>query len=331
MTEQRSGLRFDIYERVHLADGTVGMKELDEVELVPHIQLFSEGEQAVLKGNLYLAGKYQGETGDESRTLEHFIPVEITLPINRIQDLNEVAVEIDNFDVDLISARSLNVTGVLTLFGIEMISDPEESWREEEETIFVHERQSGQAVEERPAKKPAVEEPAAEETLSTPVEDLEEVIANADYEDEVQAVFAEQEKEEPAQPPQENAIAAPEAEEEKNGLKIAFGSKPSNEQSFYLKSLIKTDNNRGSPSATAAQPDETDTSAQRAEQLEWKRLFVRGDGKETQFRRLRLCIVQKDETLEALSNRYNVSPREILFVNRLTEQDVTEGKVICIP
>ena len=39
------------------------------------------------------------------------IPVEITVPLNRVSSLDDIAVEIENFDVDLLSKRSLNITG----------------------------------------------------------------------------------------------------------------------------------------------------------------------------------------------------------------------------
>lgn len=130
MTEQRSGLRFDIYERVHLAEGAASIQELDEMELIPHIQVASFDEQAVLKGNLWLGGRYVGEGNESGRTLEHFIPVEITLPLSRVHRLDEVTVEIENFDVELLSARTLNVTGVLTLHGVDMLSAKDEQWNE---------------------------------------------------------------------------------------------------------------------------------------------------------------------------------------------------------
>ncbi|HEY0828950.1 MAG TPA: hypothetical protein VGE40_12705, partial [Bacilli bacterium] len=114
-----SGLRFDIYERIHLQEGDSGIKELDEIELIPYIQVLNQGEQAVLKGTLQLTGRYASEEEDwGSRILEHHIPVEITLPMNRIDKLEDVGVDIENFDVELISSRTLNVTGVLLLKGI---------------------------------------------------------------------------------------------------------------------------------------------------------------------------------------------------------------------
>lgn len=48
--------------------------------------------------------------------------MEITIPLSRVNRLEDIAVEIENFDVDLLSARSLNITGVLSLQGIETSS-----------------------------------------------------------------------------------------------------------------------------------------------------------------------------------------------------------------
>ena len=140
MSQQSSGLRFDIYERVHLSDDTVGVKEITGIELTPEITVVAQGEQAVLKGHLALTGTYAGddETRGEEEQLTHRIPVEITLPLNRVENVNDIRVEIENFDVDLLSSRSLNVTGVLSLGGIEMAAPAEADWREEEEVVFTH-------------------------------------------------------------------------------------------------------------------------------------------------------------------------------------------------
>lgn len=143
MSEQQPGLRFDIYERVHLPEEVSAIQELDEVELTPQIRVTVEGDQAIVKGFLLLTGSYtgqaEGEGVGETRTLEHRIPVEITLPINRVRSLDDISIEIENFDIDLLSARSLNVTGVLSLSGIEMQTGEPDVWHEEEEVLFVHE------------------------------------------------------------------------------------------------------------------------------------------------------------------------------------------------
>ncbi|WP_438444345.1 LysM peptidoglycan-binding domain-containing protein [Gorillibacterium sp. sgz5001074] len=371
MAERQTGLRFDIYERVHLADNTVGVQELDEIELVPHIAVYTEGEQAYLKGNLYLTGSYVGDSGGEQRTLEHLIPVEITLPLNRIQDVNQVSVDIDNFDVDLLSPRSLNVTGVLTLHGIEMLPVPDESWREEEETVIVAKAsQFGDistfgrgSVEQEPESAPSAAEPAqpeallelrsAEEEAEPEPAAQEEPIAAAVAEQPVRSEAAEEPvgetevyfqpddmdeiNEEPeAKLPEAQADEVHEvlpephaAEEEKKELKIAFSSKPSNDPSYHLKSLIHNGESRSTAAPAAAEQDLAPTP--RTDALEWKRLFVRAEAEDQKFSRVRVYIVQKEDTAESIAGRYNLNPREILLYNRVTEQELAEGKALFIP
>ncbi len=65
MSEVNNGLRFDIYERVHLPDNVAAIEELEEIELVPRIQVIDQGDEAVLKGQLVLNGIYRGQ-GEEA-------------------------------------------------------------------------------------------------------------------------------------------------------------------------------------------------------------------------------------------------------------------------
>lgn len=372
MAEQQSGLRFDIYERVQLPEDTAAVKELDEVELVPHIQVYSEEEQALLKGHLYLTGLYQGVNGEEQRTLEHLIPVEITLPLNRIQDVSQVSVSIDNFDVDILSPRSLNVTGVLTLSGIEMLSLPDSEWEEEEETVFVHEAPryevpvlpDSSASSDGPAlvyaadeivQEPAyawapfqrtAAEPRAEEPVAHPVA---EVNAPAEAEavgDEAEIYFDPSENvelgewmqeaqanPEPAGTPATHPAAAEVPvenphQEEKKEVKVALSGKaPSADSSYHLQSLIHTSPHDYRAQAPAEEISPTPTP--RTDALEWKRLFSRDE--ERRVSRLKVCIVQKEETLEDIASRYGLNPKEIQLYNRLPDTEVAEGKSLLIP
>lgn len=137
MSNGNHGLRFDIYERVHLPENVAAIDELEEIELVPRIQVIEQGENAVLQGQLVLNGIYraQGER-DEQVALEHWIPVEITLPMNRVTRLDEITVDIDTFDVVLLSSRALNLTGILSLRGIMLEQDEEaDGWNAEVFTV----------------------------------------------------------------------------------------------------------------------------------------------------------------------------------------------------
>ncbi|MCK8488872.1 LysM peptidoglycan-binding domain-containing protein [Paenibacillus sp. MBLB2552] len=134
LADQSYGLRFDIYERIHLSEDVIGIEELEEIELYPKIQVIPGEEYAALRGHLLLSGLYRGE--GETRELAHYIPVEITIPLSRVNRLEDITVEIENFDVDLLSSRSLNITGVLSLQGVETSSllAEQDAWKDREFT-----------------------------------------------------------------------------------------------------------------------------------------------------------------------------------------------------
>lgn len=378
MSEKHSGLRFDIYERIYLADNSVGIKELEEVELVPHIQVYTEQNEAVLKGNLYLTGKYVGDVPDgESRTLEHFIPVEITLPIERVHNMNEVSAEIENFDVEVLSPRSVNVTGVLTLHGIEWMQKVDD-WPRDEEASFEYEvvplaRHKEQGDESFPASQPASHSPDREpvqvgatannqrlaglrpfeEELDEEPEPVEWTVyqqGDSDVDEAIPAMSEETAAEEANEPmapvlPEADAAnpnpgpveAIEEADEDEDGkpadVKIAFGTKPEREGPYHLQSLLNM--SKADPPADRSARDipeeEPAIPESKADTVEWTKLFVRSQDERDSFKRMRIYIVQKDDSLESIAEKYNLHPRELLLHNKLEGQDVSEGTLLVIP
>jgi stage VI sporulation protein D len=329
MTEQQSGLRFDIYERVHLADDQPAMRSLDSIELVPHIQVMAEGEQALLKGNLRLAGHYYSELDEETRSLEHWIPVEITLPLNRVHRLEDIAVEIENFDIDLLSSRLINVTGVLSLRGLDTIPLVQD-WQSEESSFL------NEALEERVSQPQLIPLDPENETFvgyetvagdGTRLESVEaEELIVDEAVNELPAVF----EMEIIQP--ENAVI-----EDKKELKVAFGSKPTSAQEHLLKikNLLPNETDGKRLPFPSNGSGETHTEAERegmrGDELEWKKLFLGERGNDRLFKKVRLCIVQKEETIDGIAERYSLNPREIMLFNRLSSYQVAVGQVIYIP
>lgn len=344
MSEQQPGLRFDIYERVHLQEDLAGIQELNDVELVPHIQVLTMDDQAILKGNLLLTGNYFSEEGGEPRSLEHLIPVEITLPLNRIHRVEDIQVDIENFDIDLLSTRSLNVTGVLSLQGVEIVSAPLESWREEEEVTFVHEiepprsepilpnppipAQVDSVIPSNP--EPMYIAPAFIPVPAAPPVNVASVQEVMDSNDGAFEVDIEQ-TELKVVPHQESTVVT----EEKKELKVAFGKKANEAvdiNPYGIKSLLSkagsylTDKRNAEAEAQAALAEES-----RIDAVEWKRLFLQGNSDSQEFRKLKMCIVQKEDTLESIAKRYQLNPRELQLLNRLSDQDVSVGQVIYLP
>ena len=424
MSDQTNGLRFDVYERVHLPDDVAAIEELEEIELVPRIQVIDQGDHAVLRGQLLLSGVYRGQNDSEnSLTLEHWIPVEITLPMNRISRLDDISIDIDNFDVDLLSARTLNITGVLSLRGIsaQPVQELEEIWREEPFTV-VHQRE---AYDERAAEfingqNPVYEQPyipeqiddAAQEEFSfqqrpdlsdesetkvsissvpsdtgwsssqlfaspsQPIAEEEEA-----QEDEREITLASQQTNEEGwlastpnftineqggsqgQSPQQDseeeraeseeqeptaiiAEALPpqrqEPEQEKPELRIAVGGKQPQDGSgpagdVGILTLLQTSRREQAAREAAEQvvaqqrADEVARVQASGDEIEWKNLFLGKRTEDTEFRKIRMCIVQRDETLELIASRYSLNPREIIIYNRLDDSGVSEGQLLYIP
>lgn len=453
MADQSYGLRFDIYERVHLGESVAGIEELEEIELVPRIQVIPGEDYASLRGHLLLSGVYSG--GEGTHELEHWIPVEITIPLSRVGKLEDIAVEIDNFDVDLLSARSLNITGVLSLHGVETTSlaDNGDEWKDrefvtahepgadlrdqaDEESLtewgsgfnsgelersytehfhaWEKESQAQLSKDEQAAPlswnhaasplfnradfadKAAVASPSwssswdqkdsdeeeerdteldidfefhpltadssgltddlqgyadretdlqlqatisstdvfedADEPVSAYVEPLQETVENAPA---------------PAQEVMPNEAQEPEVnqepeiapvQEEKKEMKVALGSKKSentvNEGHFGLSKLLK--NKRQEPNTSAVEQVQAGQAAQAAEDLSeeevrWKNLFIGNAEDQTPFRKVKLVIVQREETLDEIADRYHLSSRELQLYNRLSENHLAEGQVLYIP
>lgn len=313
MAEQQNGLRFDIYERVHLSEGVAGIKELEDVELVPHIQVVPHGDQALLRGNLLLSGTYVDKQDAVNRTLEHLIPVEITLPMNRVHRVEDIAVEIENFDVDILSARRLNITGVLSLNGLEAVIAPAEPdiWKEnEEEVLFVNNAQPPIRAETTSIAENWTTEVPQEEELWT-----------EDESDDLLEAFQHQ----PLDTYEGGVL-----EEDRKELKVAFTGKQPEPivKSFGLTSLLQSSSSVKAEQKAAQAEANASTPADR---LEWKKLLLRPKNEQQEFRRLRVCIVQKEETLEIIAKRYELNPREIALFNRLTEHEVSVGQIVYIP
>lgn len=176
MTESSNGLRFDIYERVQLASDALPIDTLEEIELSPHIEALEQEDSVLLRGYLLLSGTYRpiGEA-DFAGTLEHRIPVEISLPQSRVRQLEELDVEIDHFDVDLLAERSLNVTGVLGLRGVQTEAREAPVWHEDGFTVAhdAPERVFASESERRDEADPSFALPPLGESAFQPAEAVE--------------------------------------------------------------------------------------------------------------------------------------------------------------
>lgn len=457
MFDQSHGLRFDIYERIHLSEELPGIAELEEVELLPEIQVIQREDRAELYGQLLLTGLYRSED-DRTQRLEHAIPVEITVPLTRVSSIEDIGVEIENFDIDLLTMRTVNITGVLSLRGIGGAEpQPQPAWQQEEYTVAYsplsddrvieasaenqehetdalyensqwtfgedasevaveeHEHAEANADASEPSlvssgagqSSPIVNFSSAHEkdkgakarthSLDSQTEDSKAGIADywfkaesqndsaeaaqlnqvsqaseADQEQEAEYTFASREtavpavnadvdqdiavfasenesnnelhaQEEHAQPINENANevfvsqeTVPQLEE-KQDLKIALGSKKEAEapakEHLTFSSLLSSSRSRKEQEALLSEENVSAAAIipEAGNNTEWKSRFITSADGANLFRKVRLCIVQREETLDTIAEKYQLSARELGMYNRLSGQNVEEGQVLYIP
>nr|WP_262384720.1 LysM peptidoglycan-binding domain-containing protein [Paenibacillus terrae] len=434
--DQPQGLRFDIYERIHLTEEAAGIAELEEIELLPRIQVVTHGDHAALRGHLLLEGVYR--TPEQvTNELHHLIPVEITIPLNRVGRLEDISVEIENFDVDLLSLRSLNITGVLSLHGVES-SHAEETavWLDEEftvvhapehpaqpfstngeqrqeetyatqDSVFNHTTESESSYRvpaqqeyaswEQPSQEYGEQKSSSEQQGYEPPADpnriyepwaskaVEDSTSGVKHEHETPEVWGFQQEEawtgsdpkisstapdvvydpllaEPHHATESEIYLEPQLEagqvndfrpetleqvdgafhdtvaDDKPEMRVALNSKKDEKadepDQVVYSSLLQSSRSVKEAEYQQQLEQEPQGQAQEAEEeredAKWKNLFFHTQD-ETSFRKVRLCIVQREDTLETIADRYQLSIRELQLYNRLAEQHVEEGQVLYIP
>lgn len=145
-----SSFRFHITETVFISKDQPAVEQIEEIELVPEIEVFIKEDEIKIAGNLALYGEYRGKrrpsmTENErylqesdpaahyppfeaedsvfspwrkSGEIYHRIPVSISLPKEKIPDTGEIFAIVDAFDYDIKSPHQLLITAELVLTGI---------------------------------------------------------------------------------------------------------------------------------------------------------------------------------------------------------------------
>ncbi|MFJ7974728.1 LysM peptidoglycan-binding domain-containing protein [Peribacillus sp. NPDC096379] len=158
-TENQSFLRFSLEESVWFQKGQE-IEELYSLSLEPNVTIQESDQYVVIRGSLDLSGEYK-ETEEEAgaqdlgysqpyypKTIHsvdqredglsefiHRIPVDITIPNNRIQSLDHIDVNIHAFDYFMPEKNCLKLEAELLISGIEE-SRPES--KSEEPRDYLH-------------------------------------------------------------------------------------------------------------------------------------------------------------------------------------------------
>ncbi|MED4585495.1 LysM peptidoglycan-binding domain-containing protein [Brevibacillus choshinensis] len=134
-------------------------------------------------------------------------------------------------------------------------------------------------------------------------------------------------------------LAEPEANEEIE-LRVAISGKPSREESGNVNiTSIFSQASRAKQEALALEAESSASSSRRGvstnatpstmEAMQNLTSFIRH--KEERSSQLKMCIIQRDETLELISQRYSMPVSKIVEVNRLATEQLVAGQILYIP
>ncbi|MGV3487942.1 MAG: stage VI sporulation protein D [Tuberibacillus sp.] len=342
---QTSGqsLQFSINESVWLRDGEIA-EEILSMALEPDIIIEENPNYVSIKGALRLSGEYkpgEGEREDSTledygrpsyRTLdevtetdvgtvlmEHRFPVDITIPTGRIADIEDVYVTVETFDYHLPEKGCIQLEAEITISGLvdDARKDDETSAHEivdvsydpTEVTAFESYREPESSEETEPLQIEMKERPEDDTT--------ENMFKNFFEDDEEVPVEMSMRHEETEHP--------------------ASSYQPYEEQPDAVHPYLPLDTE--TVPVDAAYEQETEVVVETAEaEVHTKRrdenalyLTKMLTNAEDQFTRIKAYIVQDGDSLEKLSDRYEVPVTTILRRNRLDSDAISEGQVLYIP
>jgi len=363
--ENQSCLRFSLEESLWFRKGQE-VTELVSISLDPDITIQENDQYVTIRGSLELTGEYvcNNENSEEEEganpghkyvqivqdresgtcQFSHRFPVDITIPNNRIKSIYDIDVVVESFDYSFPERSCMKLTSDLTISGLygeqqhereeekveELARGQEEQAEEEqeafeEETALVHEEEAYPVLEEEDtfhaeARKQVTEEAPVEvtEIPSFAYQALKEnfhqdflaQFARGEEKQEPEAARSEVKQEvvvqEQAQP---EMITVIEEETDKAELEPESSSSPQMVQEPEPKKKKQGKKKSMSLTEFFARREETNDSA-----------------------KLKVCIVQKGDTLNLLSERYDIAVQSLVRVNHLEiNQDVYEGQVLYIP
>lgn len=349
--ENQSCLRFSLEESLWFRKGQE-VADLVSISLDPDITIQENDQYVTIRGSLELTGEYKSyedSDGSEDENVSnqkyiervdpqeegscefsHRFPVDITIPNNRIQSIYDIDVIVESFDYSFPERSCLKLTAELMISGLYDSSVQEQEQEEVAEVVreepvyevvhryqaeiqeeFFEEEEEQEQLEETFLFKAEARKQAEEEKV-----EVFSKFPTFTYEEPEQPVYFQETRSEVSEPVEEEMVEQEVVFEEEAKEPVAEVESAEEESS-------------SSPEVPPKQSLKQKLSKKKTMTL--TEFFARKEESADQAR-LKVCIVQKGETIEALAERYDVSVTNILKVNNLElNQDVYEGQVLYVP
>ncbi|MFA9555975.1 stage VI sporulation protein D [Evansella sp. AB-rgal1] len=381
--EKPSSLAFSIKESVWLNRGNE-IEELLSLALEPDISIREVDDQVYIRGSLQLQGEYRPKeerdytrdsssevsfrsveevsmTDDGVQLIRHSFPLDVTIPRDRIENLEDLYVTVDTFDYELPDNGCIELEASVSVSGIKSErNEPYEEFEdsssssEEEEYSYVppnsyenieHKDFSRNAEFEEKSedrsfhfesvrKAPEIEDEEVDDFSMKKEEEFETYERN-DHELEANTVEEVVEVNEEDEP---EIVDEPSIEEEVLEEPMVRAEETPEVVEPPKEPTIRFSSNKANSSVeTSAESNQgEDNNEERPEVGEKKeenalyltKMLTKG---EEEFSKLRMCIVQEGESLETIADRYDLELSQIIRMNRLNDERVGEGQILYIP
>ncbi|SHF64965.1 stage VI sporulation protein D [Ornithinibacillus halophilus] len=289
---------------------------------------FSEGYQA----KRYMERVEDGGSG--GAVFSHRFPVEISIPSYRVDDLNDVSVMITEFDYELPASNQLQLKSTIEIHGIsDQVEEPRYTETTEENDA------SADAVELEPeSESEPLSSERAEESFEFEIKkENDEVESSESLNTNIPSLQDDYVEEESSESPEEkgrwkyketqtlseffNKDNEEQDNESPNESPDVFYESPSPSPSVEYNDSPDTDDDESSES-----------SSEKVKGLNFLSKLFRGEEEEEErYTKMRLCIVQENDTLESIAERYETTTLQITSQNKLDSDDVSAGQLLYIP
>jgi stage VI sporulation protein D len=289
VSSQASDFQFELQETLYFKRGEE-VHELISISLHPEVTIHPVDNDVMMQGEIELVGEYirDNETSDheeiedfeakrfvdevvrkdeEVAAFTHRFPVDITIPATRVENMDDVSIEIIHFDYELPMKSKLQFTSTAEIQGIKAQAD------RSEETAETDELDDSFPFE--------FEVKREENDFTEELDDADDKDANEDLE---------LTESEPAVQENELTIRSMEAEENSEETETEEVSDVS-----YLTDIFREE-------------------------------------EDERYTKMRICIVQEEDTIESIAERFQVSTLQLIKQNKLDEEfDINEGQLLYIP
>ncbi|MCT1575761.1 stage VI sporulation protein D [Oceanobacillus kimchii] len=322
MSTDSNAFTFELEESLFFEKGQE-VEEIRGISLEPEISIHAYEDYILIRGAIELQGEYQKVpyTEIEEETLDfdqiqskryvekieeinglylfsHTFPVEISVPPYRVANLDDVTVQIESFDYELLEEDQLKVYASIDIEGIQQDNNLEaESAREdsEEEDSFSFEIEHPIQEDATVNLERTVENKDENEHSNDDDPDRWKVKSQplSEYFQSISEVEASPEEEDDDEYVEETDYEVNDDQEEK--VLDILDNEESPEDVTYLSDIFR-------------------------------------NAEEEQYTKMRLCIVQEDDTIETIAQRFAISPLQLIKHNQLeSDFEVNQGQLLYIP